>query len=65
MDIESIINADEVKNADTAEDALRSFIDIAVQEGRYEYSDSSTTMMTLEWMADNTKIASKRAKILR
>jgi hypothetical protein len=64
MDIESIIDADEVKNADTAEDALRSFIDIAVEEARFEYRDSSTTMMTLEWMAENTKIASRRAKIL-
>jgi len=64
MDIESIIDADEVKNADTAEDALRSFIDIAVEEARFEYRDGSTTMMTLEWMAENTKIASRRAKIL-
>jgi len=64
MDIEQIINADEVKNADTAEDALRSFIDIAAQEAQFEYRDGSTTRMTLEWMAENTKIASRRAKIL-
>jgi len=64
MDIERIIDADEVKNADTAEDALRSFIDLAAQEAQFEYRDGDTTRMTLEWMAEHTKIASRRAKIL-